>query len=99
MKRFALTLIVAAAAGTAACQGGTNNSADVNGAAIGQSVENGLEDVGNVASEAGDVIENNAKAAWNEVKETARDLTNGAESNTATTTTTTNTTTTNTTRR
>ena len=42
-------------------------------------VNNGLEGAGNLASEAGDVIENNARAAYNGVKEVGRDIADGPD--------------------
>ena len=92
MNRISVAAAALVALGTAACQqSGTNNSGgaavEINGARIGESVENGLKDAGNMAREAtnvignelapaGEAIQNGAKAAWNGVKEGVRDLRN-----------------------
>jgi len=89
MNKISVAAVALAALGTAACQqtAGNNGAAaiEVNGAKIGESVENGLRDAGNMARDASNVIgnelapagaaiENGAKAAWNGVKEGVRDL-------------------------
>ncbi len=88
MRRIALIATAVAALGVGACQRGEGNnssSVTINGAAVGPAIQNGLNDAGNMASDAGnvigntasragDVIENNAKAAWNEVKDAGRDI-------------------------
>lgn len=89
MNRISVAAAALAALGTAGCQqSGTNNSAEgvqINGARIGEAVENGLKDAGNMARDAtnvignelapaGEALENGAKAAWNGVKEGVRDI-------------------------
>jgi hypothetical protein len=91
MNRIFVATAAVAALGTAACQQtGANNSSggvEVNGARIGEAVENGVKeginyarDAGNMISNevgpAGEAIQNGAKAAWNQVKEEVRGLRN-----------------------
>jgi len=84
MKKFAIVLTTVAALGATACQSGggnnstanntaaeTNEAVDVNGAAIGASVENGLESASNWAGNAGESIENGLSTAGNAIENTA----------------------------
>jgi len=85
---------LAMAAALAACSDGAitsnNGSVTVNTTVIGGDLQNSAEGAGNMArngvraignglGRAGQVIENNAKAAWNEIKETAREIRGGGE--------------------
>jgi hypothetical protein len=93
MRKFGLVIILGAAA-LGACREGTvtstNDTITVNTTAIGEDIQNGLEGAGNMArngarvvgnelGRAGEVIGNEAKAAWNELKATAREV--GGEGN------------------
>lgn len=89
MRKIGLVLGGAMLAVLGACSDGAvssnNGSVTVNTSVISGDVQNGLEATGNMArngaralgngmSRAGEVIENNADAAWNTVKEKTREL-------------------------
>ena len=99
MRKVGLFLATGALALLGACSDGavsTNNgSVTVNTSVIGGDVQNNLEGAGNFArnsarslgnglDRAGEVIENNAKAAWNAVKEKARELRGNDDGNAST---------------
>lgn len=84
MRKIAAATILIASLGAAGCQARTDNS----GTSVtinGQTLDNGLRDAGNFAADAGNVIgneaakagvviENTARAGWNELKGGIRDL-------------------------
>jgi len=87
MKKLGLTVAIVGALGAAACSGGTtnnsagadrNDSIEVNTSAIGQSLENGMDDAGNFAAKAGESIENGLNKAGDVIENTARGAYNGA---------------------
>jgi hypothetical protein len=94
MKRIVLAAAAMSALGLTACQQSTDGNGatkvEINGAKIGESVENGLKDAGNLARDAGNVVgnelapaanavKNGAREAWNGVKEGVRDIRNNDE--------------------
>ena len=96
MRIVGLVFAAGALATLAACSEGAVTSNDgsvtVNTSVISGDVQNGLEATGNMArngarslgnglDRAGEVIENNANAAWNTVKEKARELRADADGN------------------
>lgn len=99
MLKVGQILGISALALLGACSQGAvssnNGSVTVNTSVIGGDVQNNLEGAGNFArnsarslgngmSRAGEVIENNAKAAWNTVKEKARELRGNDDGNAST---------------
>jgi hypothetical protein len=93
MKRISVAAAALAALAIAGCQQTTNNTTgkaegvEINGAKIGETIENGVKTginyareagnvIGNELGPAGDAIENGAKAAFNQAKETIRDIRN-----------------------